>query len=811
MTRSSMRGWRPARALSLLGLLLVSALIAVALAGVDAQPASAQTPSAGYPGVTLDISIISLTERDDSTDVTVTATMRQAAAADTTISLGVADSPLLTQGVNRAAARGADYTTTLAGGNTITIAAGSAEGQTTFAIDPAYDTDAEGDEAIILTGTASGLSVSPIDLIIEDGPYLSFPKYIYGHLSYPGQPIETTVEEAINKTADDSTVTYSLTRTEPAGNPMGLTFDPATRQLTGTAPADADVPHTGLTTRYTITATEPGGRQATTLVSVAVVKDVCSSTRTTWFGAGEEPPPGLTEECNVLLAARDTLNGAAGRLNWATDTLIDNWDGLTEFHTGWKQIRRIEALGMGLNGTIPPVLGHLTTPSSMDLVLGDDYRASPPDRQNKLTGPIPPELGLPPNMIVLALSDNNLTGPIPRELANNGKLRSVYLSYAGLSSHIPTEFGDLPLVTLNIVGNRGVSGHIPWQLGKNAGEGDHPGLRVLNLSENSLIGNIPWQLGRFGSFQQLALSHNHLTGPIPWQLGNLGREEADVQRRVTELFLNGNRLTGSIPWQLGNIVNVRVISLSQNHLTGPIPAELGGLPKLRFLYLRDNRLTGPIPAELGNLGALRELHLYNNGLTGPIPAELGNLGALRQVSLACNDLSGPVPARIGSIALLNLLEIQNNPQLDRTLPASFQRDGLAVTQDGPCHPPYEPAPLPTPTPTPTPTATPTATPTPQPTATSTPQPAATSAPGPGATSAPEPGAMPAPDPAATPEPEPGAASSPEPAAVSSPDPAAPSAPSDGEGLPLWLLGIVLAGAVVILIGLGIFVRGRARS
>ena len=654
----------------------------IALAVLPGGHGAAQTSSGGPPDITLSMSVLSLTERDGSTDVTVTAVLRKPSLKSTTISLALRGAPLLTPGVSRGAVLDSDYTATFTG-NVITIAPGSVSGTTTFAIDPAYDTRVEGDEAVVLTGSAPGRRVAPTDLIIEDGPYLAFPKYILGSLHYPDQQVSVTVDEAINRAAADSTVSYALTGIEPASNPLGLTFDAATRELTGTTPAAAEVPAAGLTTRYTITARDSAGHEATTLVSVAVVHDVCSSTTATWFHATEQPPAELVVDCNVLLAARDTLRGTAP-LNWARDRDITTWNGLIEFHTDVKWIRKIDLQLHGLNGVIPPVLGHVASPGSLDLVLGGDYRDTFAALENKLTGPIPPELGLP-NLVLLALSYNNLSGPIPRELANADRLHSVYLhdtnkpatgatgpTPAGVSGSIPPEFGDLRLRTLSISDNPGVNGHIPWQLGKNVSSGRHPGLQVLNLSGNSLEGNIPWQLGRFGKVQQLALSHNQLTGDIPWQLGLLGNEETAVAHRVVHLYLNGNQLTGGIPPGLGGIANLEILSLSENWLSGSIPAELGGLPKLRYLYLRDNRLSGGIPPELGDAGGLEELFLYNNRLSGHIPAELGRLEQLRILSLEQNELDGPIPVELGNLAELAALYLDGN-RLEGAIPTELGR------------------------------------------------------------------------------------------------------------------------------------------
>ncbi len=209
--------------------------VVLTLVALSVRAADSQSLSGGFTDIALSTSVISLTERDGPTTVTVTATLRQAVNADTAINLALGGSPLLTPGVARGAMLGTDYAATF-DRSAITIEAGSLTGATTLAIDPTYDTRVEGEEAVILTGsTASGV-VAPTDLIIEDGPYLSFPKHIYGHLSYPGRPVVLTVEEPIHKTRPDSAVYYGLTKIEPSHNPLGLTFNPSTRQLTGIAP-----------------------------------------------------------------------------------------------------------------------------------------------------------------------------------------------------------------------------------------------------------------------------------------------------------------------------------------------------------------------------------------------------------------------------------------------------------------------------------------------------------------------------------------------------------------------------------------------
>ena len=62
---------------------------------------------------------------------------------------------------------------------------------------------------------------------------------------------------------------------------------------------------------------------------------------------------------------------------------------------------------------------------------------------NKLSGPIPPELGNLANLKKLDLVGNALTGPIPPELGNLGIIRELDLSNNMLSGPIPPELGNL--------------------------------------------------------------------------------------------------------------------------------------------------------------------------------------------------------------------------------------------------------------------------------------------------------------------------------------------------------------------------------
>ncbi len=80
---------------------------------------------------------------------------------------------------------------------------------------------------------------------------------------------------------------------------------------------------------------------------------------------------------------------------------------------------------------------------------------------NRLTGPIPPQLGNLSKLTVLSLGNNQLSGPIPAGLWNLLELRVLTLSENHLVGSLPNELGNLLLLdSLNLQGNRLV-GEIP--------------------------------------------------------------------------------------------------------------------------------------------------------------------------------------------------------------------------------------------------------------------------------------------------------------------------------------------------------------
>ncbi len=339
-------------------------------------------------------------------------------------------------------------------------------------------------------------------------------------------------------------------------------------------------------------------------------------------GAVTDPAnnPGLVSDCEALLAGRDTLAGTA-TLNWAADTPIADWDGVTVNGTPLR-VTRLWLFDKNLSGEMPAELGSLSNLRTLNLGAND------------LVGAIPPELGNLSNLIWLFLHRNQLTREVPAELGSLSNLAALYLYSNELTGEIPAELGSLS----NLV--------------------------ALYLYSNELTGAIPAELGSLSNLKALELSFNDLNGEIPAELGSLSN--------LTELSLDSNDLTGEIPAELGSLSNLTELFLSFNQLTGEIPAELGSLSNLTELFLDSNDLTGEIPAELGSLSNLTELLLSGNQLTGEIPAELGSLSNLTWMSLHANRLTGELPASFTGLTGLEVLQFHFNAGLCAPTNEAFQ-------------------------------------------------------------------------------------------------------------------------------------------
>ena len=131
---------------------------------------------------------------------------------------------------------------------------------------------------------------------------------------------------------------------------------------------------------------------------------------------------GLIADCNALLTAKDTLRGTAA-LNWAPDTSIARWNGITLAGTP-ARVTKVKLHKKGLSGQIPADLGRLGNLEELWLYT------------NALSGTIPSEMGNLANLTWLFVSDNDLSGQIPETL-NNLSLDRLWLHKNNFTGCVP--------------------------------------------------------------------------------------------------------------------------------------------------------------------------------------------------------------------------------------------------------------------------------------------------------------------------------------------------------------------------------------
>ena len=258
---------------------------------------------------------------------------------------------------------------------------------------------------------------------------------------------------------------------------------------------------------------------------------------------------------------------------------------------------------------------------------------------NRLTGPIPRDLGNLTDIEVLDLGGNQLTGPVPPELGNLAEIEQLILHDNQLTGEIPAGYTRLErLRRFSWGGNAGLCAPTTdefqtWLAGLTHRSGPD-----CAIDRDALVA-----LYEATDGPNWENSENWLTDA---PLGEWYGVTTDSDGRVVGLSLRGRH------------VPEREVFIPHG-LNGAIPSEVGDLSALRELNLERNALSGPIPPELGNLANLEVVNLGGNNLSGGIPAELGSLvnsgdqlTGSRNTALDGNQLSGSIPPELGSLSNL---------------------------------------------------------------------------------------------------------------------------------------------------------------
>ncbi|XP_052177420.1 probable LRR receptor-like serine/threonine-protein kinase At1g53440 [Diospyros lotus] len=254
-------------------------------------------------------------------------------------------------------------------------------------------------------------------------------------------------------------------------------------------------------------------------------------------------------------------------------------------------VTNIQLKGQNLTGTLPPEFVNLSFLQEIDL------------SRNYINGSIPtffPQLPL----TILSLLGNRISGPIPKEIGDIATLEELILEDNQLGGTLPPNLGNLS------------------------------SLRRLLLSANNFTGTIPATVGNLTNLEDFRIDGSSLSGKIPDLIGKW--------TKIRILNMQGTSMDGPIPSAISQLKNVEELRVSD--LKGPdmqFP-DLQQMKKLVYLILRNCLITGPIPDNIGELPALKTLDLSFNKLTGQIPGTFESLN-LNQMLLSNNSLSGAVP------------------------------------------------------------------------------------------------------------------------------------------------------------------------
>jgi hypothetical protein len=137
--------------------------------------------------------------------------------------------------------------------------------------------------------------------------------------------------------------------------------------------------------------------------------------------------------------------------------------------------------------------------------------------------------------------------------------------------------------------------------------------------------------------------------------GSIDGTSLGVLTDLQFLNLNGFPLT-TIPTQIGRLVALTQLNLFEVELTGTVPSQVGNLRNLTALIVHSNKLTGTLPA-LEMLTKLTELDTRNNvGLVGSMPALPRSL---RQLNVqACSFTA--LPPNLSALTALTSLYVNQN-------------------------------------------------------------------------------------------------------------------------------------------------------
>ncbi|XP_048635788.1 probable leucine-rich repeat receptor-like serine/threonine-protein kinase At3g14840 isoform X2 [Brassica napus] len=270
----------------------------------------------------------------------------------------------------------------------------------------------------------------------------------------------------------------------------------------------------------------------------------------------------------------------------------------------------VDVTRQDLNGSLPKEFAGLPFLQGIDL------------SRNFLNGPIPPEWGALP-LVYLNLGGNRITGPVPKEIGNITSLEFLGLDFNQISGKLPPELGNLPNIQILHLRSNYLSGDIPSTFSKLTT------LTDFRISDNQFTGSIPDFIQNWTELEKLVIQASGLVGPIPKTISSLNK--------LTKLRISDLSGPESPFPPLQNMISMKTLILRNCNLTGELPPYLGPITSLKLLDLSFNKLSGPIPVEYSALADVDNIYLTSNMLSGEVPIWMVDKG--EKIDLAYNDFT----------------------------------------------------------------------------------------------------------------------------------------------------------------------------
>ncbi|KAM0040189.1 putative non-specific serine/threonine protein kinase [Helianthus debilis subsp. tardiflorus] len=255
-------------------------------------------------------------------------------------------------------------------------------------------------------------------------------------------------------------------------------------------------------------------------------------------------------------------------------------------------ISRIELKGLNLAGVLPKEFVNLRHLQEIDL------------SRNYINGTIPARFGQL-RVSVLSLLGNRISGPIPEEIGDISTLEELVLENNLLGGPLPQNLGRLTRLRRFLVSANKFTGSIPESFG------NLTNLEDFRIDGSSLSGRIPDLIGNWTNLTRLDLQGTSMEGPIPSTISLLTKLK---EMRITDI--SGSSSSG-FP-DLKKMTKMTRLSLRNCLLTSSIAEYIGQISGMKHIDLGFNRLTGPIPNSIQTLN-FDTLFLNNNSLSGEKP------------------------------------------------------------------------------------------------------------------------------------------------------------------------------------------------